>query len=949
MDAKTIYAVVDLETTSNQNQAGRIMQVAVAFVRNQKIINHFSTLVNPGQSIPIGIQKLTHINDAMVKKMPYFEDVAQTLHAMLSETVFVAHNVNFDLPFLNAEFERVGLTPLTNLALDTVALAQILWPTASSYRLGDLTQQLGIDHLNPHRADSDAKATGELLIAAQRKALGLPMITLQQLNDLPLALPRETKQIFAWALAENRRHPQPLANNLEVVDRLALRRFSAPSAYKQHQPELHYPKKEEEQKTLLAPDLDYRHQQARLMNKIYEHYCRTDDLSTNPGENAMVVEAPTGMGKTLGYLVPLAYLALQQGRQVVLSVPTKALQKQVNTTINQTLKSLLPFEVRGVQLKGQQNYLNLQSFKRSLVRDEGSIAMQFVKAQILVWLTETLTGDFDELNLNNVSPDFLRQLTQTANNPEASKFYQHEFVHRQLILSSQATFLVVNHAYLTRQINQITQQEKKPFLVIDEAQNLPDVVLQHSRHQVNWSSLISQTELLQHSLTTNKNNDLQLILERLPKGHQLEKNFIESFAQLLIHLTNIQQSLYRQFILSVKMPATVGKDEYLVTSDNLTRFWVEHQNDFSQVKQLIQTLQVTLNEMMEAFIQVGTPFSISERQSLADFRYLVEKIGQTINTLQTFQDSMIDYAETSVFWLTDYHGQNGPSIQLTGALLHTKDYFKNNLYPSFLPPLMIGATLFNSAKSTYLYTRLNLDAKTAQVEKFKESFNWSKQAEMLLIEDGVVPSAPDYGNYLAKQILAILGKLSKNTLVLFTSLELMDRVYRLVTENKIYHESKMTVLAQGISGNKSKILKRLQNEKELMVFGALSFWEGIDLPKQQLELLILTRLPFEQPDTILQKVEEQQFTASKQSFFHQSTLPKATLKLRQGVGRLIRSDQDYGAIVILDSRIVHKQYGKTMLKMLPDELPSQVIPASQMVEQLVHFFDQQDLDNKDKE
>lgn len=944
MDAKTIYAVVDLETTSNQNQAGRIMQVAVAFVRNQKIINQFSTLVNPGQPIPIGIQKLTHISDAMVKTMPYFEDVAQTLHAMLSETVFVAHNVNFDLPFLNAEFERVGLTPLPNLALDTVALAQILWPTAPSYRLGDLTSQLGIAHLNPHRADSDAKATGELFIAAQQKALELPMITLQQLNDLPLALPRDTKQIFAWALAENRHHPQPLANNLEVVDRLALRRFSNPSASKQHQPELHYPKKEDEQRALLAPVLDYRQPQARLMNQIYEHYI-TDTISDQPGENAMVVEAPTGMGKTLGYLIPLAYLALQQGRQVILSVPTKTLQKQVNTTINQTLKALLPFEIRGVQLKGQQNYLNLQSFKRSLVRDEGSIAMQFVKAQILVWLTETLTGDFDELNLNNVSPDFLRQLTQTANNPEASKFYQHEFAHRQLILSEQATFLVVNHAYLTHQVKKIAQQEYKPFLVVDEAQNLPDVVLQHSRHQINWSSLIAQTELLQHSLRkTNKNNDLQLILERLPKGGQLEKRFIEIFAQLLIHLTRIQQSLYRQFMLSAKMPATIGKDEYFVKTENLAQFWVEHQNDFGQVKQLIQSLQVTLNEMMEAFIQVGTPFSISERQSLADFRYLIEKIGQTKKTLQTFQDSMIDYADTSVFWLTDYHGQNGPSLQLTGGLLHTKDYFKNNLYPSFLPPLMIGATLFNSAKSTYLYTRLNLDPKTTQVEKFKESFDWSKQAELLLVEDGEKPSTPNYEIYLVQQLLAILQKLSKNTLVLFTSLELMERVYHLVTDNKIYQESKMTVLAQGISGNKSKILKRLQNEQQLMVFGALSFWEGIDLPKQQLELLILTRLPFEQPGTILQKVEEQQFTENKQSFFHQSVLPKATLKLRQGVGRLIRSEQDRGAIVILDSRIVHKQYGKTMLKMLPEDLPRQIISTNQLVDELVNFFDEHDID-----
>ena len=132
---RDIYAVVDLETTRTTSESGRIIQIAVAFVQNKKVINQFSTLVNPGEQIPRNITQLTGITQSMVKGAPFFEDVAMTLHAMLQGTIFVAHNVNVDLPFLNAEFERVGLTGLKSTALDTVPLSQILWPTAPGYRL----------------------------------------------------------------------------------------------------------------------------------------------------------------------------------------------------------------------------------------------------------------------------------------------------------------------------------------------------------------------------------------------------------------------------------------------------------------------------------------------------------------------------------------------------------------------------------------------------------------------------------------------------------------------------------------------------------------------------------------------------------------------------------------------------------------------------------------------
>jgi len=931
-----IYAVVDLETTSTQNKFGRIIQVAVAFVQNKKVINQFTTLVNPGTRIPITIQKLTNIDDQTVEQAPYFEDISQMLHAMLVGTIFVAHNVNFDLPFLNAEFQRVGLTELDNQAIDTVTLAQILWPTAPSYRLSDMTQLLGIEHTNPHRADSDAVATGMLLVAAIEKAEQLPMITLQELSDLPLVLPRETKLIFQKALTKNQEQPQLLPKQLQVIDRLAIRRFSDPAPYNVGQI-APYPQKEADKKDLFGDQLEYRKDQAKLMNLVYQHYTQ-DELSDEPGETALVIEAPTGMGKTLGYLVPLAFLANETDKQVVITVPTITLQHQVVATINQQLKAILPFEVRGAQLKGARNYLNLQSFKRSLLRDEGSIAMQFVKAQILVWLTETLTGDFDELNVNNVSSDFMEQLAQTANNPEASKFYGHEFEERQHVLAQNATFLVVNHAYLTQSVGRLGNRENKPYLVIDEAQNLPDVVIAQSRHHLTFPSWLSRVQAEIDLLQSTGQPSVRAIFERMIGGPELKDRFNENLNALLVRIPQIQQSLYRRFVMNIHTPATVGQEEHPVAGHQMAEFMMEHQSLLNEMHKAVLNLQRYLNAMMEQFIDSQEAFSTAERQSLADFRRMLDLIENNEKTLVNFQDDLANYPDASVFWITDNHGQNNLSLRLSGGLLHTRDYFKTRVYPNFMPPLITGATLFTTTKSSYLYTRLNLNQDSAYSEKFKEVFDFENQAELIMVSDAPSPSHQHFMHYFSDQLLKLMQGTDRNTLVLFTSLEMLQQVFHTMTSSRIYRDTEMTLLAQGISGTRPKLLKRMQNERHVMVLGAMSFWEGVDLPGNSLEMVVLARLPFDQPNTVLQKAEDAMLQNEGKHIFHQSVLPKAILKLRQGIGRLIRSETDRGVIVIYDNRILQKQYGKTMRNMLPDAMPQLELKTNEVLPALRDFF-----------
>ena len=166
---KTKYAVVDLEMTgSDFDGDNRIIQIGCAFVENGKIVDTFQSKVNPQRPIPEGITKLTGITDEQVQNAPKFNDIVDEVYRKLVDAVFVAHNVEFDFPFLNQELVRSGYPELDVQAIDTVSLSQIVFSFTKGYRLRDLTSYLKIEHDDPHSADSDAIATANLLIAIKK-------------------------------------------------------------------------------------------------------------------------------------------------------------------------------------------------------------------------------------------------------------------------------------------------------------------------------------------------------------------------------------------------------------------------------------------------------------------------------------------------------------------------------------------------------------------------------------------------------------------------------------------------------------------------------------------------------------------------------------------------------------------------------------------------------------
>ncbi|WP_261809481.1 helicase C-terminal domain-containing protein [Levilactobacillus humaensis] len=935
MDKDTVYAVVDIETTGTSVKDGdRIIQIGCVFVQHNQVINHFETDVNPIREIPAAISRLTGITNKRVRHAPLFDDVAGTLYSLLTDTVFVAHNVNFDLPFINSEFARVGYPELNIAAVDTVSLSQILLPTAPSFRLRDLSSYFNIEHDNPHSADSDAGATAELFIFLFRRLRGLPLVTLQQMIDLRPELPLQTAALFDVALRLNTATPRRLPDYLYVKNGLALRQTQPLPTATLAEPST-YPKTKKQKQRLMPDNLEWRPEQAKMMNYIYNNYAHSD---LHPVKQ-MIVEAPTGIGKSLGYLLPMAYLT-QGNRPVVISTATTLLQEQLLTQTVPLLNQIVPFTMNAVLVKGGRHYLDLQRFATTLKVSESSKQTQLLKLRLLVWLTMTITGDLDELHLATYRAPYFQEIVHEGAVASDNPFYEDDFVRRRDQRVAQAQIIIVNHAYLSEHASDLGQELSRPYLVIDEAQHLADSTLRQRRTQVKFANIVNELHHIQREIS----REMGTSLLRLFRGNTAA---VRSLNSLLVTSQNLEKTLH-QLVNQLFLTFLAGQRgntqnqviEQLIPTAKLAAMNQQTQPLLDTIQKDNTTLLIQLGRLRQQFEQHRDRFAPSERYIFEQVDTRVHVIDENVAQLVDIFDQVTQQGPASLFWLTINHVGDRNSLQLASGLLATEGFLRRQIYTHFQPVLLTGATLFSSGRSQYILDQFDLERDETTTHRMRSSFDYSEQAELFVADDGPdlsKVSTRDYIVYLSTAITQLAGAVNKQTLVLFNSLSVIEQVYQQLVKQPEF--ANREIFAQGISGSRERIAKRFATSHGAILLGAASFWEGIDLPAEQLELLIVTRLPFDSPDRVFVKANYARLEAAGKNPFYNAALPAATLRLRQGVGRLIRTPTDRGAIVILDQRLLERQYGKSILRALPADLSRTDGDITTISQGLVKFFE----------
>lgn len=940
MDSNTTYAVVDIETTgTNLNDNERIIQISCVFVKNHKIINTFATDVNPEMGIPNAIQQLTGITNRRVRKAPLFDDIAPTLFGLLSDTVFVAHNVNFDFPFLNYEFERVGYPALTIKAVDTVTLSQILLPSVNGYRLRDLSRYFGIKHEHPHSADSDALATAKLFIMLMKRLAELPLLTLQQLNILSGSLPRQTAELISDAFERKQKNPGTLPDYLMVKENIVMRvqRTSFTDATTEQLGR--YPQSKKAKLALFKGDLGWRSAQSRIMNAIYANY-------KNPDPKALVIEAPTGIGKTIAYLLPFAYLAIQNQLPVVISSTTTLLQSQLMEKAIPILSKILQIPMNATLVKGSSHYIDLAKFSQQLNESDPANQSRLIKMKLLVWLTYTKTGDLDELHINNHKIPLLNEIRHQgiASLDATNPFYELDFYQRVIRKAHISQIVVTNHAFLLRHADLLGNKAHKPYLVVDEAQRFVNTILQENRVTFDINHLMSMAHSEVSHLKMNQGINRSPIIQSDPMGsfhvYQMADH-LETINQLI---ASLQEQLFKR-LLARQMPAETNNlpFQHVITYPELQTFYEANKRTIQSLQEkftseilefeaLSKIIEKQQQNLLESEVRTWIKLNNSQLEVEEQSQIFLQIFGSFFKPNQRNKDA-------DFYWIQVGPQHDAGSVSLSQGIIESANYIKNQVYPWFQKPTLIGATLFSNSRSKYFLNQVGLATASTTVKKYSSPYNFAENALLQVANDGPVINeidADEYAQYLTDAIYQLAKVTPGKILVLFNSLATIRDVFNRIQRTDLGH--KRRILAQGVNGTKSKLTREFLSGSTSVLFGASSFWEGMDLSNGKLDLLIITRLPFDSPDEIFTKAETKLQKQAHKNPFISALLPRSILRLKQGIGRLIRSEKDYGAAVILDRRILDKSYGKTMLHSLPKDMPVQKLPLNELNGELDKFF-----------
>lgn len=900
------FAVVDLETTGTQREKNNhIIQFGCALIKKRRVVQTYSFMIDPHRSIPLSVQNLTGIHQQDVSKAHDFSYFAPRIIKILHNTVFVAHNVNFDLPFLNYELMEHGFEALTNKAIDTVELAKIAFPTLPSYKLSDLTARLHIKHLNPHKADSDAYGTAILLLKIIKQLEKLPQATLNTLSSLSHGLVRDTSWVFTTIAANARTQKRPLSKNYIQVRNIVLQRQEINKAGAKGK-DVHFPLADQKKKSLFKGHLHYRQAQVDLINHIHSFVVSQD-------QRAMLIEAPNGTGKTFSYLFSYAY-QLYSGRKLVIAVPTKVLQEQVLQQEIPQLLTVTHLDLTAQAVKSASHYIDLDGFVQNLFKGTPNKPTLVLEMQILVWLTQTKTGDLDELQLTNYKAPLFSQISHPGDARVGSHFAEVDFWNLARQRQEQADILVTNHAYLANHYTD-TIWGQNPYLVIDEAHRFADNVISSRNDALRFESLWGTISHLRNllfyaddSLTSQFADDLQL-------NYLLKQ--LDSSSLVLIHLINeLQKNLYQQKKTAVNrqiLPngnlelSFQGKGLFpspALFLQKLARFQKQLESVRQQTDHLLFTLFQTQND------------------ALTDGDDLVSELTNSIDALDYYTEKSYQLADLinkdkelgqEGFILVITNPEDPLSTNLEWLMLDVSQELQH-IYERFAHLLFVSATLTSNGSFEYAIHQLAL-AKLKPVTFIgKSTFSLAQHLRAYAVSDMPDPSSQAYEDELVKILTRDLGQ-ARHILILMTNLDKIHDIFTAIVNKPQLKD--FEILAQGLSGSNHRIAKRFGLAQRAIILGADSFWEGIDFHNCAVDLVIATKLPFESPAQPEVRLRQQKLADEGIDVFRKDTIPRAVLRLRQGIGRLIRGEQDYGQFVILDSRLWTKNYGADFLRAIP--------------------------------
>lgn len=942
------YVVIDFETTGPDPRACQIIEIGAVLVRDGVAEDRFGCLVRFEGEVPPDVLQLTGLTQAQINAGRDRTEALSELLAFVGDRLLVAHNAwGFDQVVLESELERWGPTPAAPLRwADTLPIARILYPPPLlvSHSLEDLSQHLGVAVPPSHRAADDAQALVEvvagLVAEMSTTADGQLVAALLSLTDDPFA------ELLGW--------PRPEPPTVETIARLATRTLVPLLPTRA--------KRAGGLDPLLDVDAAFDRLELGSMSRRESQRTFSRAVTSRLEDGGVLIcEAPTGTGKSLGYLVPAIIHSQRTRQSVTVSTYSRELQNQVVEHEAAKLTALLHGRPSICALKGMSNYVWIAGLAREIGHALGASELSRGTAYCLGLVLRLAVASRDG-TLDQVDRSSLPRLADSSGSP--ADFYAaleqcivgsdcvptlglEEFYSRAKSNADAADVVVVNHALLlTSAFNQGDSEAEwcPSYIIVDEA------------HELESAATLALTKALAES-------DLQRIADLLAgrgryslyslvrewrgapgEARQAFRAVRELAGGLGTHIDALGDAVrqYAEFSASPD-DATLRTHGATVEFSVHTRGTVPHSNLLTRASQTRRFLR-TLGERLRECLDGVEPDSSEQCRRLAR---LISRCGHSIDAacrlLLGFRAEPEDPPTTVCIVGLDPGERGQAPWRLERVPIRVGPALAESLYDRAETVVLCSATLTAPGRTfDFINDRLGLaevDEGTRHTLVLGHEFDYASNALLCLPNHLLTPRPErlnqDYPAVVADELDRLIRLFGGSILGLFTAKVRRDAVYRLLAERVA--SLGVTILSETDPG----AVRRFREEPNSVLLGGPGLWVGLDVPGEALRCVTMSKLPFGRPHDPVEVArgrDMERRSSDGRSAFDVYVLPRMIMTLKQGFGRLLRSSTDRGVVVILDKRLRWAGYRPHVLRALP---PARISMASgmEMYREINRFLD----------